>query len=116
MKKLLPVLFLTGCSLMIGNYDANEYAYVNQIRTLAQVSNCTKPEVYQLYISALTLKNYSEYLPDNDQEIALVNDLYKIVDQLYEFDSPSAAYCKAKMKIIAQTSEKVQEATGGKPR
>lgn len=116
MKRLLPVLMLSGCGLMIGNYDANEYAYVNHIRTLAQVSSCSKPEVTQLYISALTLKNYSEYLPSNDQEVSLVNDLYKLADQLYTFDSPSPAYCKAKMNIIEKTAERIQQVTGSKPR
>jgi len=101
---------------MIGNYDANEYAYVTKIRTQAQVLNCSKPHIYDLYIQALELKNYSEYLPDNEQEITLVNDLYKLVDQLYTFESPSLAYCKAKLGIIESIAEKLQKVTGSKPR
>ena len=29
--KLIPVLFLSGCSLIIGNYDPLEYGLVNRI-------------------------------------------------------------------------------------
>jgi len=114
--KLIPILFLSGCSLMIGNYDPLEYGLVNRIRTEAQVSDCSKQSTYVIYVSALELKNYSQYLPNNDQEIALVDDLYKIVDQLYTFKSPSAAYCKAKLNIIETTAERIQQVTGSKPR
>ena len=112
----LPFCLVTGFALIIGKYDANEYAYVNQIRTTAQVSGCSKPEVTQMYINALLLKNYSQYLPDNEQEVQLINNLYQIVDQLYAFPNPSTTYCTAKMKIIEGAAERIQEVTGSKPR
>ena len=112
----LPFCLVTGCALIIGKYDANEYAYVNQIRTTAQVSGCSKPEVTQMYINSLLLKNYSQYLPDNEQEVQLINNLYQIVDQLYAFPNPSTTYCTAKMKIIEGAAERIQEVTGSKPR
>ena len=112
----LPFCLITGCALIIGKYDANEYAYVNQIRTTAQVSGCSKPEVTQMYINALLLKNYSQYLPDNEQEVQLINNLYQIVNQLYAFPNPSTTYCTAKMKIIEGAAERIQEVTGSKPR
>ena len=112
----LPFCLVTGCALVIGKYDANEYAYVNQIRTTAQVSGCSKPEVTQMYINALLLKNYSQYLPDKEQEVQLINNLYQIVDQLYAFPNHSTTYCNAKMKIIEGAAERIQEVTGSKPR
>jgi len=119
MKKLIFVLLfclVTGCALMIGNYDPVEYSYVNQIRTSAQLNKCSKPEVVGMYVNALLLKNYSQFLPDNTATINLVNQLYTIVDQLYTFDSPSPAYCQAKMKIIEETAERIQQVVGSKPR
>jgi len=116
MIKFLPILMLSGCSLMIGSFDPIEYSYVNRIRTQAQLVDCSKLNVYIMYTQTLELKNYSQYLPDNDQEIALVNDLYKLVDGLHKIDNPSPAYCKAKMNIIESSAESIQKVTGNKPR
>jgi len=119
MKKLLYgllVCLVTGCALMIGNYDPVEYSYVNKIRTDAQIYDCSKLHVTEMYIDSLLLKNYSQFLPSNDATITLVDQLHKIVDQLYTFDSPSPAYCQEKMKIIEETAERIQQVVGSKPR
>jgi hypothetical protein len=123
MKKLflLCATLLTGCSLMIGPYDANEYFLVTQIRTVAEAANCNNPiftaNTFELlYVDAAELKNYSQYLPNNDAEIKLTSDLFRIVEELHNKENPSVAYCKAKLNIIAKSAERIQQVTGSKPR
>lgn len=123
MKKLiiLCATLLAGCSLMIGKYDPNEYYLVTQIRTVAETANCNNP-IYTantfelLYIDATALKNYSQYLPNNEAEIKLTSDLFKMVEELHNKENPSVAYCKAKLNIISQSAERIQQVTGSKPR
>lgn len=116
LKRLLPVLLLSGCSLMIGNFDPVEYSYINRIRTQAQLLDCSKQSVIMMSTTALELKNYSQYLPDNEQEYNLIIDLYKLINGLKQIDNPSSTYCKAKLDIIETTAEKLQQVTGNKPR
>lgn len=123
MKKLILscVVMLSGCALMIGPYDPNEYLLVTQIRTLAETTNCANPlntanNVEMMYNDAATLKNYSQYLPDNEAEIKLTADLYKLVDEFHNKQSPAEFYCKAKLNIIAKSAERIQQVTGSKPR
>jgi hypothetical protein len=123
MKKLiiLCATLLTGCSLLIGPYDANEYFLITQIRTLAETVNCNNPihtsNTFELlYFDAAELKNYSQYLPNNDAEIKLTSDLFKIVEELYNKENSSPEYCKIKLNIIAKSAERIQQVTGSKPR
>ena len=124
MKKLLVssiLCLVTGCSLMIGPYDANEYFLITQIRTFAETVNCDNPihtsNTFELlYFDAAELKNYSQYLPNNNAEIKLTTDLFKIVEELRNKEKPSPEYCKIKLNIIAKSAERIQQVTGSKPR
>lgn len=123
MKKLiiLCATLLTGCSLFISPYDVNEYFLVTQIRTLAENVNCANPihtsNTFELlYFDAVELKNYSQYLPNNDAEIKLTTDLFKMVEELHNKENSSIEYCKIKLNIIAKSAERIQQVTGSKPR
>ena len=116
MKKslLIAVVLLSGCSLWMANYDTNEYALVNRVRTLAQTGDCGKRE--ELYITALELKNFSQYIPRNQASIDLNSKLYDMVEDLHKRDNPSPVFCKLKLDNITKTAETIQQVTGSKPR
>jgi hypothetical protein len=106
---------------MIGPYDANEYYLITQVRTIAETTNCSNPiqtstNIETLYLITYELKNYSQYLPDNEAEIKLTTDLFKLVDEFHNKQNPAEYYCKAKLNIIAKSAERIQQVTGSKPR
>jgi len=125
----LSLLVLSGCAVvdkfLIAPFDSNEYALVNMLRTssIQMKSNCSnlsREEVNQLYSVALTLKNYSEYLPKNDQTIKPVGVTYQMVSELktrYEKEKKlNKTYCELKMQSITDASELTQKAIGKRPR
>jgi hypothetical protein len=125
MKKLLVILsvsLITGCSalqdLWVANYDTNEYALVNKIRTIAQTTKiCDESTVKNLYLTTVELKNFSQYLPRNRQSNELNADLLRLVMGLYDKEPPiEQVYCKAKLNIIEKTAERIQQVTGSKPK
>ena len=88
----LTLLLLSGCAVVqpivdrftISPFDSNEYALVNTLRTLAIQAkpNCNTADdpwkiiynyVEELHNTSLLLKNYSEYIPKNDQTIRVPN-------------------------------------------
>jgi hypothetical protein len=135
----LVLLAMTGCSVVqpvidrftIAPFDNNEYAMINKIRTLAIQ---TKPKcgieniapfaildyVNEMHDTALLLKNYSQYLPKNEQSIKPINLTYQMVDELkvrYEKEKKvSKTYCELKLQSIADASESIQQAIGKRPR
>ena len=124
MKRLIAAVILTtslsGCG-MINNifmapYDTNEYALVNRVRTFAELGNCDRDHIIALRITALELKNFSEYLPRNTKTIEMSNSLYDMVNDLYKRENPSQAYCKAKLNIISTSAEMIQNTIGKRPR
>ena len=123
MKKLLIVILassLSGCALwdayFMAGFDTNEYALVNRVRTFAELGQCDKEHIIALRITALELKNFSEYLPRNTKTIDMNNNLYTMVDELYKRENPSMAYCKAKLNTIGISAEEIQRVVGGKTR
>lgn len=123
MKKILigcifaSILQLIGCSLWMAEFDNNEYGLVNKVRTIAQVGKCDEYSVKVLYLNALELKNYSQYIPRNKATIDLNEKLYSLVDELRLKQQPiSPAYCQLKLNIIDKSAEEIQRVVGSKPR
>ena len=124
MKKLvilLSFLALTGCStynsIFMAEYDGNEYGLVNKVRTLAQLKRCDTYTLEDLYMSALELKNFSQYLPRNEKTIEMNNNLFTMIDELHNRQQPiSTAFCNAKLKLIEVNAENIQSVTGKRPR
>ncbi len=133
------VIFLSGCSaiqplvnrFLIAPFDSNEYALVNELRTTAIQAKpfCnTKDDpvamiysyVEKIYTTSLLLKNYSQYLPKNDQTIKPVNLVFQMTTDLrtrYEKeDRVSKTYCELKMESIEEAAELIQKAIGKRPR
>ena len=125
----LSLLLLSGCAVVdrfiIAPFDPNEYALVNSLRsTSIQVkpncSNISRDEVNQLYNISLNMKNYSQYLPRNDQTIKPVNATYQMVSELktrYNKENKlNKTYCELKMQSIIDATELTQKAIGKRPR
>lgn len=136
---VIALLVLSGCSViqpvvdrfMIAPFDANEYALVNKLRTTAML---TKPKcgveniapfavldyVHDMHNTALLLRNYSQYLPKNEQTMKPVTIAYDLVTELkarYEKESKvSKAYCELKIQSIINVTESIQQTIGKRPR
>ena len=134
MKKafiLLALFYISGCSLldkfMIAPYDNNEYALVNKIRTTAQLSkkdcvdrNVMKMNSNTIFALSSEMKNFSQYLPKNDQSIKPISQLYTMTEELhkrYEAEGPvNKTYCELKLTSIEESAEMIQKAIGKRPR
>ena len=124
MKRLaliLAMVSLSGCStinnIFMAEYDTNEYALVNKIRTTAQFKSCDATSVKELYTNSLELKNFSQYLPRNEKTISMTSDLNKMVEELYKRPQPiSQIFCDLKLKAIETTAENIQSVIGKRPR
>ncbi|MFZ9589117.1 MAG: hypothetical protein ACO28V_05255 [Chitinophagaceae bacterium] len=137
MKKILltSILLLSGCSTIqpfidrftIAQFDANEYALVNQVRTSSMIAKPLCPSKYEtkiyvdaIYSSTYELKNYSEHLPKNDQTIKPVNLLFTLVNDLnarYKAEGDvNKTYCELKLQSISDAANSIQKAIAKRPR
>jgi len=138
MKNILIVLsfvFLSGCAVIqpmidrftIAQFDNNEYALVNKIRTQSQLAkqDCStsilvRSHVDDMFITSTELKNYSQYLPKNEQTINPIDILHKMVNEIHAryntTSSVSKTYCELKLTSINQSAESIQRAIGKRPR
>jgi len=117
MTKYLLVIFLSGCSLInMASYDSSEYALINEFRTQSQTLDCSKESRQTLNLTALRLRNFVEFQPDNGPTVKLVADLSKLVNELYISENPSNAYCRAKLSLIEKNAADIQKVIGSKPR
>ena len=134
MKKLLIislVLMLNGCALFdayfMAKYDTTEYSLVNQVRTKAQIAeeNCSNQtlvitQVNELYNSALEFKNFTVYIPNNEDAVKLSTKLLTLTkdtkDYFNKAEKISPIFCKAKIQQIVTSADTIQQALGSKPR
>jgi len=119
MKKILAVAFLllSGCSfLQVSQFDGNEYGFVVNIRSTASIQKCTPENVQSLYENALNLKNYSQYLPHNENSFKMSSSLFTLVDELHQKQTINETYCKLKLKSIEESAERIQKTLGGQSR
>jgi hypothetical protein len=115
---------LTSC---VASYDANEYQLINQVRTNAELSKpmCSDSEYSQenlntIYTNSLELKNYTQYLPNNEATHELAIKLHQIVEDTLALyltnDQVSQAFCEISLEQITESAETIQQVLGGKPR
>jgi len=135
MKKLLITLFLTtslsGCALFdaynMATYDSAEYALVNKIRTQSELSineckNSMKSQInfIDMHYASIELRNFSQYLPNNNDAYKLSGNLVDLTKQGVEaYDKGSTVseiFCKFKLQQINRSAETAQKAIGNKPR
>lgn len=134
MKKFLIiplVLLLNSCALydayFMAKYDTTEYSLVNQIKTKAQVAseNCSNQilvtsQVNDLFITSLEFKNFTVYIPHNEDAVKLSAKLFTLTkdtrDYFNKSEKISPIFCKAKLQQIEKSADTIQQALGSKPR
>jgi hypothetical protein len=127
--KLIALLFslsLTSCaivdSITMAHFDNNEYKIINNMRTTAQLVECgnkdsMKDATNKLWFYSNELQNYSQYIPKNEKSYNMAKGLVEIVKGLHDKNGEmSKFYCEEKFKVIQDTTENIQKATGNKPR
>lgn len=135
MKKIIAALFLTttlsGCALIdayfMARYDNVEYALLNKINTLSELSvNDCKDQKNSygnfegLYWTAVELRNFSQYIPRNTETQKLASNMVELTKQgkeMYEKGTTvSETFCKLKLGQINRSAKVAQEVIGKKPR
>jgi len=135
---LFAVVLLNGCALFSAGYDAatmakfdnNEYLLAGKVSATAEVAQnyCNDPDqagsfANLIWIASRELKLYSFNRNENKDVIELTGALYDIADGVGKRymkyateggDTPSAGYCKLKMKSLSSNAAKIQEAIGDK--
>jgi hypothetical protein len=119
---ILIAIFLIGCSTLDGpaNFDNNEYGLVNRLFTLSEVYkiNCsdseqTKKNFDTLAEISLELENYSSDIPDNQDTVALIAPMHKMItdaDIKFNTEGHTATYCKLKLDNIETAAGIVKHA------
>jgi len=125
---IAALLYLTGCSsYFLANYDTNEYALINDIRTTAELSKShCKDVAYMRNASEIILykatafKNFTSGFGHNEDSISAASNLLNIAKGLNEkYNSgvvPSIAYCESKVSSLEDTSKAIQTTIARKPR
>jgi hypothetical protein len=125
------ITILPGCALwdayFMAGYDNQEYALVNTIRTNAElnVGMCNDFEASKrtfefLYSKGLEVKNFTQYIPDNEDSHKLAGNIYELTKQGRDaYNSTaivSSTFCKLKLQQIVRATETAQKVIGSKPR
>lgn len=131
MKKLIIIgaFLLSGCSVVqayfMAKYDAVEHSMINDIRTTAELADCTNHESMKststrLYSVGSALKNYSSSIPDNDPAVIIADNLLIIikgVNNKYQSSADvSETYCKLKIDSIKNAAAEAQRVIARKPK
>jgi hypothetical protein len=125
------LVVLPGCAVwdayFMAGYDNVEYALVNKVRTFSElaVEDCsdiekTKANVARIHGYALELKNFTQYIPDNEDANKLGNNLFQLTTQTKDYYAKNSivsdSFCKMKLHQINRSAETIQKVIGKKPR
>jgi hypothetical protein len=125
------VVVLPGCAVwdayFMAGYDNVEYALVNKVRTFSElaIEECdneekTKANVAKIHGYAVELKNFTQYIPDNEDANKLGNNLFQLTSQTKDHyaknTNVSQSFCKLKLQQINRNAETIQKVIGSKPR
>ena len=125
------VVVLPGCAVwdayFMAGYDNVEYALVNKVRTFTElaIEECdneekTKANVAKIHGYAVELKNFTQYIPDNEDANKLGNNLFQLTSQTRDHyaknTNVSQTFCKLKLQQINRNAETIQKVIGSKPR
>ena len=109
-------------ALTMAHFDSNEYQIVTKMRTTAQLVDCGNKESIKLTSNKMwfysnELQNFTQYIPKNEKSYKMAQNLNEIVKGLHDKNGEMGKmYCEEKFKVIEDTTEKIQKATGNKPR
>jgi hypothetical protein len=125
------IVVLPGCAVwdayFMAGYDNVEYALVNKVRTFSElaIEECdneekTKSNVAKIHGYAVELKNFTQYIPDNEDANKLGNNLFQLTSQTRDHyaknTNVSQSFCKLKLQQINRNAETIQKVIGSKPR
>ena len=129
------LVLLTGCSTLtnlydayfMAGYDTNEYGLITKIRTHAElnVGMCDDQAVSKntfdyLHYKSTEFKNFSQYIPKNENAYKLSEQIVELTkqgkDMYSKSDSVSAGFCKLKLQQISRSAESIQKVIGSKTR
>jgi hypothetical protein len=132
MKRLILFLciLLSNCSLynayFMAEFDNNEYKLINSIRTQANLgtSKCGSSEfvstVDSIYYTTVEFRNYSQYIPHNEETIRLSSELSEMAkgfyDRAHSKEPVSMLYCTTKFGSLEKNAILVQNVVGKKPK
>lgn len=118
-------LTLSACALFPSYFDSNEQSRITDIILLSQDDSvCARPDMgavaANLDHSAQWLKIYSASIPRNNALADMTKNLASVTQDLktaYQKEKPpSQFYCKAKIKIIHEATERMLSVSGRRPR
>ena len=122
---------LNGCvvfdAYFMAKYDTTEYSLINKIKTKAQIAeeNCNNQilvitQVNELYNNALEFKNFTAYIPHNEDAVKMSIKLFTLTkdtkDYFNKAEKISSIFCKAKIQQIEKSADTIQQTLGSKPR
>lgn len=126
---LLAISSLNGCALydayFMAKFDPNEYQLVTNIRTEAQLADCSNRDkmaqtANHIYKKAAELRNYTQYIPRNEDSynlaVKLLNEAKTLNERYESAEKISEAYCRNKIKIVERSANEIQHSFGSKPR
>jgi hypothetical protein len=109
-------------ALTMSHFDSNEYGIITKMRTVSQLVDCgskdsIKDATNKLWFYSNELQNFTQYVPRNEKSYKMAQGLNDIVKGLHNKNGDmSKMYCQEKFKVIQDTTENIQQATGKKPR
>lgn len=120
MKKIIGILFLTGCSSLV--FDPIEFdRYVGlTLESENLIKECSNPnrirgKISNLEQTASKIQKYASLRGNREEIRTSVDMLYSLVSEMntrYSDGTPSEVYCKEKLSIISKTSETISKTLG----
>jgi hypothetical protein len=122
----VSVAFLvSACALFPSYFDSNEQARITDIILLSRDDSvCTQSDIAtvarDIDRSAQWLKIYSASIPRNSALVDMTRNLASVTEDFrknYQREKPpSQFYCRAKVKIIHESTVRMLDVSGRRPR
>ena len=111
------VLGIVGCSAISGGlpdrFDSSEFSELVRLNLISESTECSKEDIHEAYERSAFLSKYAEHtLNGNNAEI--YHQIYDLVGELHNRESPSDAYCKLKWRNINEVTDRALEVSGSR--
>ena len=111
------VLGIVGCSAISGGlpdrFDSSEFSELVRLNLISESTECSKEDIHEAYERSAFLSKYAEHtLNGNNAEI--YHQIYDLVGELHDRESPSDAYCNLKWRNINEVTDRALEMSGSR--
>ena len=111
------VLGIVGCSAISGGlpdrFDSSEFSELVRLNLISESTECSKEDIHEAYERSAFLSKYAEHtLNGNNAEI--YHQIYDLVGELHDRESPSDAYCNLKWRNINDVTDRALEVSGSR--